>query len=226
VDVARTTVALAVACVAAGALVFAGGRVMSSPSSPRRSPSPSTVVVPENGSGTFTRAGGTSRKVGTGKALRYRVEVEKGTGQDPTEFARWVDRILADPRGWTAGGEWAFVRVREEPVDFVVRLATPDTVDEVCARYGLRTDGEASCRGQENVMVNLRRWLLAIPAYRADVESYRHLVINHEVGHFLGHSHVTCPGQGKPAPVMQTQMYGLHGCRPNAWPYVDGHYVD
>jgi hypothetical protein len=194
-----------------------------------RSPSPTPSApaapprIPQSGEGTYARAGGSAPRVGTGKILRYRVEVERGIDEDPAEFARWVDQILADPGGWTARGRWSFQRPRAGSVDFVVRLATPDTVDKVCGTYGLDTGGEASCRGGPNVMINLKRWELAIPAYNGDTDTYRHLVVNHEVGHFLGHKHVNCPGKGKPAPVMQTQMYGMNGCVPNGWPYPDLH---
>lgn len=186
----------------------------------RASPSASlTPHIPPRGEGTFRAAGGSAERVGSGQVLRYRVEVERGVDYDPEEFAEWVDRVLADPRGWTARGRWAFQRPRAGNVDFVVRLATPGTVDEVCGRYGVDTAGEVSCRGGPNVMINLKRWLLAIPAYNGDVDTYRHLVVNHEVGHFLGHKHVGCPGKGRPAPVMQTQIFGMHGCVPNGWPY-------
>jgi hypothetical protein len=183
---------------------------------------PPGVRVAERGDGSFIRAEGAAPRVGKGRLLRYAVEVEDGIDQDPAEFATWVDRVLADRRGWTAGGKWSFARDSRANPDFVVRLASPATVDRICGEYGLDTEGEASCRGGENVIINLRRWLLAIPAYHGDVESYRHLVVNHEVGHFLGFDHAACPGEGEPAPVMQTQMYGLDGCVPNAWPYPGG----
>src|SRR4051794_15159626 len=53
-----------------------------------------TGEVLEDGRGTFTRATGNSAVSGDGKPLRYTVDVEDGTGQDPQAFAREVDRIL------------------------------------------------------------------------------------------------------------------------------------
>ncbi|MFF7601740.1 DUF3152 domain-containing protein [Streptomyces mirabilis] len=92
-------------------------------------------------------------------------------------------------------------------------------MDKICGRYGLDTGGEVNCSVGKDVVVNLRRWLLATPVYAHDVAAYRALIINHEVGHFLGHNHVTCPDAGKPAPVMMQQIKGMHGCAPNVWPY-------
>jgi hypothetical protein len=189
-----------------------------------QAPPPTTAAptFPQSGEGTFRRATGSAKRVGSGRVLRYRVEVERGLEQQPGDFAKWVDRILADQRGWTAGGQWGFQRPASGSVDFIVRLASPDTVDRICGQYGLNTRGEVSCRGGENVVINVKRWLLAIPAYQGNVDMYRHLVVNHEVGHFLGRRHVTCPGKGRPAPVMQQQIYGMGGCVPNGWPFPEG----
>ena len=111
-----------------------------------------------------------------------------------------MEDILADRRGWTADGHSAFRRVSSGPTDFVVRVATPGTVDKICGQYGLDTGGEVNCNVAKNVMVNLKRWLLATPVYAKDVTAYRALIINHEVGHFLGHGHVGCPGTGPAGP--------------------------
>ncbi|WP_330350518.1 DUF3152 domain-containing protein [Streptomyces sp. NBC_00582] len=192
--------------------------------SPSASPSPSTTTVPlpSTGPGTFVTASGGSDPVGKGKKpLRYRVEVETGLRLSTADVAQQVDTILADPRGWTADGVSAFQRVSGGPADFVVKVATPGTVDRICLEGGLDTHGDFNCSHHDKVMVNLERWELATPVYADDVPSYRALIINHEVGHFLGHNHVGCPGAGRPAPAMMQQIKGMNGCVPNVWPYDD-----
>jgi len=196
--------------------------------SPSRSSSapPAAKNIPATGPGTFTTAPGSSAKVGTGTALRYRLDIEDGIDLSASAVAKEVERILADRRGWTADGHSAFQRVSGGTTDFVVRIATPGTVDKICGEYGLDTKGRVNCSVDRNVMVNLKRWLLATPVYATDVTAYRALIINHEVGHFLGHGHVGCPGPGRPAPAMMQQIKGMHGCVPNVWPYDErGRYI-
>lgn len=209
----------------------ASGSPSSSPSSSSSdsgspSPSDSPVTIPRTGPGTFTTASGGSPKVGKGTPLRYRVDVEKGLSLSAAEVADEVEAVLADPRGWTTDGASAFQRVSGGPTDFVVKVATPGTVDAFCRRVGLNTRGEFNCQAGDDVMVNLERWELATPVYAEDVKAYRALIINHEVGHFLGQGHVTCPGEGKPAPAMMQQIKGMKGCVPNVWPYdSDGRFL-
>ncbi|AXG76357.1 DUF3152 domain-containing protein [Streptomyces paludis] len=177
--------------------------------------------IPRSGPGTFTTAAGTGTRSGKGaKVLRYAVSVEDGLTLSAAATAREVEKILADPRGWTADGTSAFQRVPAgAPRDFVVKVATPGTVDTICGQYGLDTGGEVNCNVGDQVMVNLKRWLLATEFYAQDIPQYRALIINHEVGHYLGHGHQTCPGAGMPAPAMMQQIKGLRGCVINAWPY-------
>jgi hypothetical protein len=68
-------------------------------------------------------------------------------------------------------------------------------------------------------VVNAMRWLAGAATYQ-DLHAYRAYVINHEVGHGLGHPHRGCPAPGAPAPVMVQQTIGLQGCAPNPWPGV------
>jgi hypothetical protein len=174
--------------------------------------------------GVYARAPGGSVRHGSGSLRTYRVEVETGAGQSASAFASAVDATLADRASWTGQGRWSLQRV-EGKVDFVIRLATPATVEKVCATVGLNTRRYVSCKAGRFVMVNLDRWLGAVPDFRGNIDLYRHYLINHEVGHQLGYGHQACPGPGRLAPVMQQQTYGLHGCRANGWPYVDGKLV-
>ncbi|MFF4853446.1 DUF3152 domain-containing protein [Streptomyces rubiginosohelvolus] len=180
--------------------------------------------IPASGPGTFTvaRAGVTPK----GRGSAYRVEVENGIGVDPDRAAADIAAVLADPRGWSHGGERSFRQVADGSAGLVIRIATPATTDRMCGAYGLNTRGEVNCRGGEKVMVNLKRWQLGSPQFDGPVSEYRALIVNHEVGHWLGRGHETCPGKGRPAPAMMQQIDGLKGCVANAWPYdAKGRYL-
>ncbi len=165
--------------------------------------------------------------MGSGSTLRrYKVQVEDGAGVDPEEAAAEIEGILADPRGWTTDGVNSFQLVSGDSYDFEVKIATADTVDTICGQYGLDTHGEVNCAVGDQVMVNLKRWLTGSPQFDGPLHEYRALIINHEVGHRIGHGHETCPGEGMPAPAMMQQIDGLKGCVANAWPYDEnGNYL-
>lgn len=172
----------------------------------------------------FTVARAAATDSGTGSA--YRVEVEDGSGLDADKAAAAVARILAAPRGWSHHGEHRFRQVAKDPAGLVIRIATPETTDRVCGASGLDTHGEVNCRVGTVVMVNLKRWQTGSPEFDGPLGEYRALIVNHEVGHWLGHGHETCPGKGRPAPAMMQQIDGLKGCVANAWPYdSEGRYL-
>jgi hypothetical protein len=116
---------------------------------------------------------------------------------------------------------WSFQRVSGATYSVRVRLATPDTVDKLCGQYGVHTQGVYSCRYGQTEMINLRRWLNGVPGFGVTLDEYHTMVIDHEMGHFLGFDHMLCPASGKPAPVMQTQTIDLGACKPNPYPFAD-----
>ncbi|MFJ8040053.1 DUF3152 domain-containing protein [Kitasatospora sp. NPDC096147] len=194
---------------------------------PAPTPSPTPVEVVEKGKGTFSTVQANGPVVGKGSTLRkYKVEVEDGIGIDAATATDQVQKILADKRGWTADGKHSFQLVASGPANFSVKIASPDTVDAVCGKAGLNTGGEVNCNVGDAVMVNTKRWTIGSPQFSGPIEEYRALIVNHEVGHFIGHGHEGCGGAGKPAPAMMQQIYGLEGCVSNAWPYTEaGKYI-
>jgi hypothetical protein len=164
----------------------------------------------------FRKVPGGSDVLGdAGTLYTYTVYVEKGTDEDPVEFAREVESIIADKRGWIRSGKVAFQQVPKGANTQLV-LATPDTVDRLC--YPLNTEGEVSCCQGTKVVINVERWRHAVPHWPGRVKTYRQMLCNHEFGHRIGKGHAYCPEAGKRAPCMMQQTYGLGECRANSWP--------
>ncbi|WP_046468081.1 DUF3152 domain-containing protein [Allosalinactinospora lopnorensis] len=176
----------------------------------------SVVDEVTSGSGEMQVVKGESGVAGEGATMRYLVEVEEDLPGEAEDFAAAVEVILGDERGWIGDGDRSFQRVdSQDEADFRITLAAPDTVDALCAP--LRTDGRVSCSNGDRAVINQNRWVSGVDHFDGDLETYRIYVVNHEVGHVLGHGHVDCDTDGGPAPVMQQQTFGLKGCEPNGW---------
>jgi hypothetical protein len=157
--------------------------------------------------------------IGDGDLRTYRLEVEPDAGVNPWVFSDLAERILSDERGWTGTGDWALQRVTADP-DIRVVVATPGTVDRLCALAGLDTHGEVSCWNGEFAALNVDRWRTGADGFTGPLPTYRRYLLNHEVGHGLGYSHEVCPRRGAPAPVMQQQTYATRPCVANGWPVL------
>ena len=177
---------------------------------------PPDVSVPVGQVGAFTTASGETTVTGTGNLVTYTVEVEDAVGYAIEEFSRIVDETLADPRSWTADGAVSFQRVPSGGQVRIV-LGTPGTVDQLC--LPLQTNGIFSCHQNGTVALNSGRWLDGTDSWPGPLDDFRRYAVNHEVGHAIGHGHVSCTGVGEPAPVMMQQSKGLEGCLPNGWPF-------
>ncbi len=188
------------------------------------------VPFPRSGPRTFGYARFTGPVLGTaGPIKRFRVAIESNIKAVVlADFQAAVLATLGDARSWVAGGDYRLQMVpKSAPSQFTIYLATSATSTKMCAP--LPTNGYTSCRQGTHVVLNLDRWMTSVPDYihgKIALNTYRTYMINHEVGHALGHSHERCPATGKPAPVMQQQTLGLRGCIANPWPYVNGKAYD
>ncbi|MDQ4115960.1 MAG: DUF3152 domain-containing protein [Actinomycetota bacterium] len=219
------TAALAVVAVLAAACTGtsdASAPAPNPPVVPARAPSPDRIAgvldrtVPQAGPGQFDVVPGALPAPARRRTVAVRIEIERGLRIDGQAFAAFALATLNDPRSWGRDGDVGFARTAgDAPIH--VKLATPGTTDRLCG--ALDTDARLSCRQGPDAILNLDRWVTGIPDYGADLTGYRRYLVNHEVGHVLGHDHVLCPGRGVPAPVMQQQTLGLDGCRPNPWPH-------
>lgn len=185
-------------------------------------PSPAVTLSPPPGAGPSSEpvsgrllvVAGSSEVSGPGPVKRFVVEIEEGAGIDGAAFAAAVESVLFDARSWGGTGRVAFQRV-ESGASFRVALATPETVRRLCRPFD--TGRTLSCYAPGRAMLNISSWTNGRP-YFPDLATYRSYVVNHEVGHALGHRHVGCPGAGRPAPVMMQQSKGLGRCTANGWP--------
>ena len=143
----------------------------------------------------------------------YTVETRGGVSSDVGTFSALARSALEDSRGWSLGGAVSFRQVRSGG-DFRLTLATPAAVD--AASPGCSPTW--SCRVGNLVLINEERWNSGTASWTGGLHSYRHYVINHEVGHWLGLGHRACPAPGRRAPVMQQQSISLDGCTSNTWP--------
>lgn len=195
--------------------------VLGTTATPTPLPEPTPTVrvedLPTSGSGEFVGAPGAPEPFGAAPYRRFAVAVETDIGVDVVELAAFVDTVLSDERSWIGDGVTGFRRVSsDQPADFTIVVATPATVDRLCAP--LQTAGRYSCAANGWVALNLHRWMTATPEWPASLDMYRHYLVNHEVGHYiLGPDHPGCPEPGALAPIMMQQTIDLAGCRPNGW---------
>src|SRR3954468_10244264 len=150
------------------------------------------------------------------KAWRFGVEVEDGLPTDDAAFARAIEQILFAPVGWLGrSSELSLQRVDNPPFDFRVTLAKPRTVDRLC--LPLHTGGRVSCENRGRSVINWLRWSTGSPWW-TNKQRYRRYLINHEVGHSLGHPPRYCSRHGAVAPVMQQQTGPATPCVHGFWP--------
>ena len=183
-------------------------------------PPPAPAPSGARGVGVLVAAAGSSQDPVDhgGRVVRFSVEVEQGTWLDPDGTAAVVEAALYDERSWARDHDLR--RVAPRDADIRVVIATPASVDAICARAGLDTAGWLSCWSGRTAAINVDRWRSGVP-HVPDLDQYRRYLVNHEVGHGLGHGHRGCPGPGRRAPLMQQQTKSLQGCVANEWAHPE-----
>jgi hypothetical protein len=138
-----------------------------------------------------------SNRSAAAQSYEYDTQVRGDVEADFQGFRQLAEETLADSRGWTLNLNVEFTEVSSGE-DFRLILASPDEVD----RAAPGCSEQRSCRVGDDVLINDRRWRHTTPTWPLSRRAYRHYVINHEVGHWLGLGHFGCPGTGEDAPVM------------------------
>lgn len=152
---------------------------------------------------------------GASRVVTYTVSSKGAIGSNLAEFAAQANQTLNDPRGWARLGV-SFQQVRSGG-DFDLILSEA----ALLPTFSSGCDSDWSCRAGRSVIINDDRWRGATTAWNnagGGIRDYRHMVVNHEVGHWLGHDHEYCGAAGGAAPVMQQQSMSLQGCTFNPWP--------
>lgn len=151
--------------------------------------------------------------------VTYKIELqgELEATTDTAEFSRLIAETLGDARGWVQAGYVFSSTGLATNADFKLILIQAELLNNVPG-----CDSNWSCRSGVNVYINEDRWNGGTAAWNAaggNLRDYRHMVVNHEVGHWLGHGHYSCSdGENGLAPVMQQQSIDLQGCSFNPWP--------
>lgn len=149
------------------------------------------------------------------KTVTYEVTTRGAVTANLAEFRTQANATLNDPRGWARMG----VAFQEVASDGMFTLVLSEASQLPSFSPGCGT--EYSCRAGRYVVINQERWLGATSSWNqagGTLRDYRHMVVNHETGHWLGHDHEQCGGAGQAAPVMQQQSISLQGCKFNPWP--------
>lgn len=158
---------------------------------------------------------------GTIRTVNYSVATKGQLKSSFEDFKKLANETLNSPLGWSRLGV-TFKEVASGG-DFTLFLSQASEVPG----FSSGCDSTYSCNVGRFVIINEDRWLGATDSWNqggGSLRDYRHMVVNHETGHWLGQGHESCPGPGQPAPVMQQQSISLQGCSFNPWPVASEIY--
>lgn len=149
------------------------------------------------------------------QTVTYDVTTRGVITADLAEFKADANETLNDSRGWARMG----VRFQEVASGGMFTLVLSQASQ--LPTFSTGCDALYSCNAGRYVVINQDRWQGATSPWNdagGSLRNYRHMVVNHETGHWLGHGHAHCGGAGQSAAVMQQQSIDLEGCKFNPWP--------
>lgn len=181
------------------------------------------VTVPKIATPEWLSAQGGASQSASMREVAYTVASKGSVRADMDEFRMQVNQTLNSPDGWSRLGV-RFVRV-DSGGEFTIWLSEASQVPSFSPSG---CDAVVSCRVGSNVIINELRWMNGSDAWNAaggSLRDYRHMVVNHETGHWLGHGHERCSAAGQSASVMQQQTLDMQGCVPSPWPLAHELYA-
>lgn len=146
-----------------------------------------------------------------------------------------IDCIINYKKGWRAYYSIYFKSVSYNPQLKIILTPHQNILNHCGGVPNLKKDNlKLSCYDSNNKTIFLHwdRWVGGSRPSGMNLKDYRHYLINHEVGHFLGYKHpITHHSFNKNSqnynkycingytPVMYQQTLGkLNGCKPNPFP--------
>ena len=188
---------------------------------------------------------GTSHPL-TRHELHYCVATRGSVSESLEQFENKIFRTLNSPEGWpragvtfrfahaasgsgsdgvsgadtnTSSGASTSSASNAVDCDFTLWLSEASQVPSFSSYCSV----EYSCRVGNAVIINQSRWNEPTSSWLnggGNLENYRTMVLNHEVGHRLGHmdNENVCASPNGPAPLMQEQSISLRGCSIRWWP--------
>ena len=132
-------------------------------------------------------------RVDVRRVVRYHVETRGKITTSVKEFRALAQQTYDDPRGWRGAGIQFVPVARGGAFTLVLSQAS------LLPGFSSGCSSMWSCRVGRFVIINQDRWKYASPAWNAAhlaLRDYRHMVVNHETGHWLGLGHAELPRPG------------------------------
>ena len=130
-------------------------------------------------------------------------------------FVEIAAPLVEHPRGWK---ELSVVQ-SPDAADSIVTLTPNAVIATMFPQF--KKDKLSVCDMlTQAVWINEDRWRRNLPDdSQLPLAAYRAYVLQHELGHALGHTHADpCTKKGDAAPIMIQQTLGIGKCSPNPFP--------